>query len=388
MRLNHVALVDQSFHLQKNRTVIVDGKRISAIGEDVPAIPADEETYDLTGLILVPGFIDMHIHGAAGADTSDGEVTALDKISTFLAKNGVTGFCPTTMMISDESLAKALSAAEKFSHSTQPGAKMLGVRLEGPYLSKEKCGVQNTDYAKIPSVDEFHTMLAPYADDLVRIVDLAPELPDAMPFIIALKDRYLFSIAHTTAGYDCCTKAISLGAKHGTHLFNAMNPMDHHDPGAVGALLDAPETTCELICDGMHLHPSVVRFAWKMLGANRVVVVSDAMRAAGMPDGEYDLGGKKVTVRNGRTDFGNGRLAGSTTNLRDEFKYLLSIGIPFTEALKACSINPARVLKIDQDTGSLAVGKYADMVAMDRNFRVRKVWVQGKLVYRSEEKKA
>ncbi len=380
MHLVHVDLIDQDFHLRKNQTMVIEYGRIAAIAEHTPVTTSTDEIYDLSGLILIPGMIDMHIHGAVGCDTSDGSGSALGTISSFLITKGVTGFCPTTMMISDDQVRQVFQAVVNTDREEQVGARMLGVRMEGPFLSKEKCGVQNTAYAQDPTLIKFQQLLEDYPEDIVRVIDIAPELPGAMEFIDVLKNRYVFSIAHTAASFECCREALARGVKHGTHLFNAMNPLHHHEPGAVGALLDASDTTCELICDGMHVHPAVIRFAWKILGADRVVVVSDAMRAAGMPDGVYDLGGTPVTVREGRTDFGNGRLAGSTTNLHDEFLYLLSIGIPFEEALKACTINPARVLRMNDEIGSLAVGKFADMVAMDQQHHIRKVWVHGKLV--------
>ncbi len=387
MRLKHVDLINQAFQIQKDQDVFIHDGRIVAIS-DADSLDSDcQDCVDLSGLLLIPGLIDIHIHGAVGEDTSDGQEVSLRRIASFLLSKGITGFCPTTMMIPDEQIRAVLRAAECMKTSEYVGAKILGVRLEGPFLSKEKCGVQNTAYAKLPSVECFQQLLQTYSADLVRIVDLAPELPGANDFISFYQDKYVISIAHTAATYRCCKEAISLGARHGTHLFNAMNPLHHHEPGAVGALLDDSETTCELICDGMHMHPTVLKIAWKLLGCERIVVVSDAMRAAGMPDGVYDLGGTPVTVHDGRTDFGNGRLAGSTTNLLDEIKYLVSIGIPLTEAVKTCSINPARVLHVENEIGSLAIGKSADMVAVDQDLCVHQVWMNGKSVYKLGERK-
>ena len=387
MHLKHVDLINQAFQIQKDQDVFIRDGRIVAIS-DADSLDSDrQDCVDLSGLLLIPGLIDIHIHGAVGEDTSDGQEVSLQRIASFLLSKGITGFCPTTMMIPDEQIRAVLQSAERVKNSEYNGAKILGVRLEGPFLSEEKCGVQNTAYAKLPSVACFQQILQTYSEDLVRIVDLAPELPGAKDFISFYQDKYVLSIAHTAATYPCCKEAISLGARHGTHLFNAMNPLHHHEPGAVGALLDDSETTCELICDGMHVHPAVLKIAWKLLGCERIVVVSDAMRAAGMPDGVYDLGGTPVTVRGGRTDFGNGRLAGSTTNLLDEVKYLVSIGIPLTEAVKTCSINPARVLHVEHEIGSLAIGKSADMVAVDRDLCVHQVWMNGQSVYKLGDRK-
>ncbi len=380
MRLNHIDIVDASFSLQKDMTLTVDNGRISAITKDILSVPADEEEYDCSGMILIPGFIDIHVHGAMGADTSDGDVESLRKISSYLAGKGVTSFCPTTMMIPKEDVIRVLLSADHFRREEPTGAGMIGVRLEGPFLSKEKCGVQNTDYAMDPSTKYIEEILSGFPQDLISIIDIAPELPGAIGFISEMKDRYVLSVAHTASTYACCKEAIEAGVSNGTHLFNAMNPLSHHEPGSVGALLDDPDVTCELICDGMHVHPSVLKIAFAYLGEDRAVVVSDAMRAAGMPDGEYDLGGTMVRVTSGRTDFGNGRLAGSTTDIHAEFLNLLKMGLPFRTALKACTLNPARVLHIENETGSIEVGKYADMVVMDSQYRVRKVFVRGSLV--------
>ena len=385
MRLNHVDLVDEAFSLQKDMTLTVDGTRIYGLGKEILSVPADEEEYDLSGLILMPGFIDLHIHGAKNKDTSDGNVEALTEISRYLASKGVTSFCPTTMMIPKEQILRVLMAAESFSEEEGIGARMLGVRLEGPFLSKEKCGVQNTEYAMLPSTDFLSEITAGFPEKLISIIDISPELSGAKEFIIENKDKYVLSCAHTAANYACCKDSIGNGIRNATHLFNAMEPLGHHEPGAVAALLEDESVTCELICDGLHVHPAVLRLAMKILGEDRAVVVSDAMRAAGMPDGEYDLGGTPVNVINGRTDFGGGRLAGSTTDIHAEFLNLLKLGLPLRVALKACTQNPAKVLGLSEDLGTLEVGKIADMVAMDMDYNVKKVFVSGRLVFDADK---
>lgn len=383
MKLVHADIVDSSFSIKSKMTLTVRGDRISAISEDAGDDLSVEETCDLEGLTLIPGFIDIHVHGAMGADTSDGDVSGLKTMSSYLASKGVTAFCPTTMMIPKKDLISALYAAEEFRKIEPEGARMLGVRLEGPFLSVEKCGVQKKEYAEKPSAGFIKDILEGLPDDIISIIDLAPELPGASAFVAEMKEKYVISAAHTAASYETCRKLISEGICHGTHLFNAMEPLSHHAPGAVGALLEDPHVTCELICDGLHIHPAVLKIAYSVLGEDRTVVVSDAMRAAGMPDGEYDLGGTMVRVKDGKTDFGNGRLAGSTTDIHAEFLNLLSLGIPFCSAVKACTLNPAKVLHIEHETGSIEVGKFADLVALDKDKNIRKVFVKGKLVYES-----
>lgn len=383
MRLVHANIVDSSFSEKPDMTITISGGRIAEISEAGGMYPDGDEVCDLSGLTLIPGFIDLHVHGAMGADTSDGKVEGLKVISSYLASKGVTSFCPTTMMIPKEAMISVLAAAYKFRSLEEEGARMLGVRLEGPFLSKEKCGVQKKEYAMEPSAEYVYGILKDLPEDIISIIDLAPELPGAGAFVLEMKDKYVISAAHTAASYETCRELIKAGISHGTHLFNAMDPLSHHAPGAVGALLEDPDVTCELICDGLHIHPAVLKIAYSVLGEDRTVVVSDAMRAAGMPDGEYDLGGTMVRVKDGRTDFGNGRLAGSTTDIHAEFLKLLELNIPFCSALKACTLNPAKVLHIDHETGSIEVGKYADLVALDDEYRVRKVFVKGKLVYES-----
>ena len=381
MRLVHANIVDSSFSAKPDMEMKICGGRIATITKTGGMYPDGDEVCDLSGLTLIPGFIDLHVHGAMGADTSDGKVEGLKVISSYLASKGVTSFCPTTMMIPKEALISVLAAAYKFRSMEEEGARMLGVRLEGPFLSKEKCGVQKKEYAMDPSAEYVYGILKDLPEDIISIIDLAPELPGAGAFVSEMKNKYVISAAHTAASYEICRGMIHAGLSHGTHLFNAMEPLSHHAPGSVGALLEEPSVTCELICDGLHVHPAVLKIAYAVLGEDRMVVVSDAMRAAGMPDGEYDLGGTAVRVIKGRTDFGNGRLAGSTTDIHAEFLNLLKLNIPFGSALKACTLNPAKVLHIDHETGSIEAGKYADLVALDGENRVRKVFVKGKLVY-------
>ena len=381
MRLIHADLFNSEFQLEKDATVVIEKDRISTIGEDLPILPAEEETMDMTGLTLYPGFIDLHIHGAVNEDVSDASVNGLSKIADYLSSHGVTGFCATTMMIPKEKLSHVFMCCEVFCEQQLDGAKLLGVRMEGPFLSPEKCGVQKTEYAVLPSVQYIRDVMKGIKNVKLSIVDVAPELSGFDLFAAEADKSIILSIAHTAASYEVTRKALSLGVHHATHLFNAMSPLGHHEPGPVGAILENEGVTCELICDGLHVHPALLKTVFKVLGEERAVVVSDAMRAAGMPDGEYDLGGTPVKVINGRTDFGNGRLAGSTTNIHAEFVNLIKMGIPFAIALKACTINPARVLGMDHLTGSLCQGKFADIVAMDKDYNVRKVWVRGNLVF-------
>lgn len=335
---------------------------------------------DLTGYTLLPGFIDMHIHGCKGADTCDASISALETMSRFLGEQGVTSFCPTTMTIPMLELEHVLKICDTFRRTNAPGARMLGVHLEGPFLSPEKSGVQRKDCLRVPDISYIHHLEATFPN-LICIIDVAPELPGAMSFISEASKHYLVSASHTIANYDTAKTAIEHGLSHATHLFNAMSILHHHDPGVPGAILDSKKATAEVICDGVHIHPAVLRLIFHTLGMQRTVIISDAMRAAGMPDGDYTLGGQPIIVKNRVTSFADGRLAGSTTNIREEIMTLLEAGIPWNQVIASATINPARCLGMDNEIGSIQKGKYADMVALDDKFSVKMVMSHGRIIY-------
>lgn len=335
---------------------------------------------DLSGLLILPGFIDQHIHGCAGADTCDDDPDALKTMSSYLASEGVTSFCAATMTIPFSRIEKILDNARLFQQSDYAGAKLAGIHLEGPYLSAGRSGVQNPDYIRKPDFGEFKALTDRFPG-LVRIVDVAPEAEGAADFIRKASGICTVSMSHSIADYERAKVSFSEGISQVTHLFNAMTGIDHRAPGAAAAVFDDDSVKAEIICDGLHVHPALLRMAFRLLGENRTVIISDAMRAAGEPDGDYLLGDQTVRVADGRTYFGDGRMAGSTTSIRKEIQNLLSYGIPFGQVIRSATINPAVQLRIDSLAGSIERGKFADFTVVDADMNVRMVFVHGREVF-------
>jgi N-acetylglucosamine-6-phosphate deacetylase len=343
-----------------------------------PHLSGTKNRLDLTGLTVLPGFIDLHIHGCAGADTCDGTPEALDKMSIYLASKGVTSFCPTTMTVSPDELERVLQNVNNVMVRGTKGARILGVHMEGPYISPEKCGVHNADFIKKPDIDEFLQLVSEYPG-LIKIIDVAPECDTSEEFIEKAGKICTVSFSHSAADYDAAMKSFDRGITHVTHLFNAMSGINHRSPGAASAVLDHPDVHAELICDKLHIHPAVLRLAFKVLGENRTIIISDAMRAAGEPDGNYLLGGQKVTVMNKRTSFADGRMAGSTTDIYSEVKNLIGIGVPWRQVIKSATINPALQLKAGSLVGSIRAGKMADLLIVDENMAICMVIINGRI---------
>ncbi|HOU10957.1 MAG TPA: N-acetylglucosamine-6-phosphate deacetylase [Clostridiales bacterium] len=353
--------------------IAVEGEKIAGVG----VLFHEGESIDLGGLTVLPGFIDIHIHGSAGGDMSDASEESLQKMSLYLAANGVTSFCPASMTLPEEQLAKQFQTVESFK-GKEKGAYIHGINMEGPFISLAQKGAQPAEYIRPPDFGEFSRL---NAISRIVLVDVAPELPGAFDFARRACRCCTVSQAHTAADFPTAEEAYRNGFSHATHLFSAMPPVEHRAPGPVVAAFDNAASTAELICDGIHAHPPVLRMAFKLLGEDRVVVVSDAMKAAGMQDGEYELGGQTVYVRQGKATLADGRLAASTVNLFREYQNLLSFGIDPKAALKACTINPARVIGADAATGSIKPGKYADLLVTDTR-SVLAVLVKGRLLFR------
>ncbi len=356
--------------------VAVEGETITGIGK----VAAGGEQFDLTGCTVLPGFIDMHIHGCAGSDASDATPEALEAMSASLVKKGITSFCPTSMTLSHEQLVSIVANVRDMKDKVS-GAYIHGVNMEGPFIAMSKKGAQNGDYVRNPDKEEFRTLFEG-CGGCISIVDIAPECEGAEAFIREVQPYCPVSIAHTAATYDEAMLAIEWGARHTTHLYNAMSGLTHRAPGVVGAVFDTARTRGvrgELICDGFHIHPAALRIAFRQLGEDGSVIVSDSMRAADYKDGEYDLGGQAVYVRDGKALLADGTIAASTSNLYEEFKNVISFGVPFKQAVKSVSINPARAIRVDRETGSIAMGKRADLVVLDNNLDIRLVIVKGQV---------
>ena len=366
--LIHAKYLDKEFRLTQGDLELEDGK-IKAVGESLP-YTKDDTVIDCEGYTIVPGFVDVHIHGCGGADTCDGTREAIDTMARFLIQHGVTSFCPTTMTAEREILEKALLAAKECMDSPiEGGARVVGVNMEGPFISKERKGAQREE-AVIPPDMELFRHFYDLCGGEVKLVALAPEQPGGYEFAKQAKDLCAVSIAHTTANYDEAKKSFDCGITHATHLFNAMPGLGHRDPGTVGAVFDDDRVFAELICDGLHIHPAVLRAAFQVLG-DRALIVSDSMRANGLSEGEvFDLGGQMVTVKDGKATLADGTIAGSVTNLHQEVKNLVSFGVPMEQAVKAATLIPAKSIGLEHEIGSIEPGKRADLLVLDEDLNI------------------
>lgn len=373
MLLIHAKYLDEDFRLVQGDIEIEDGK-ILRVGKDLPRKEEDLAVDCAGSYTVVPGFVDVHIHGCAGADTCDATREALEAMAAFLLAHGVTSFCPTTMTTSRETIQAALLAAkDMMDHPMEGGARVVGVNMEGPFIAKERKGAQKEEDILPPDFPLFQRFFEE-SGGIVRLVDVAPEQPGGLDFVEKASQLCTVSIAHTTADYDQAKAAFDKGVTHATHLFNAMSGLHHRKPGVVGAVFDDSRVRGELICDGFHIHPAVLRAAFRLLG-DRALIVSDSMRANGMPEGEaFDLGGQMVTVHQGKALLPDGTIAGSVTNLHQEIKNLVSFGVPFEQAVKAATLLPARAIGLDGEIGSIAPGKRADLVVLDENLDIAAVY--------------
>ncbi len=355
--------------------VKIDGEKISKIGNF-----SSEDGLDLTGLVVMPGLIDMHIHGCGGADTGDATPEALETMSQTLVKNGVTSFCPASMTLSFEELTKIFANIDAMKDKVG-GAYIHGANMEGPYIAMSKKGAQNPLYVRNPDKEEFKKLYEG-CNGAIRVVDIAPECDGGDEFIKEIQPICPVSIAHTDAGYDEAVHAIELGVRHITHLFNAQSGLHHRKPGVVGAAFDvgrANGVRAELICDGFHIHPATLRIAFREMGEDGTVIISDSMKAAGCPDGDYDLGGQPVYVRDGKALLADGTIAASTSNVYKELKNVISFGIPEKQAVKSATINPAKAIRVDDRTGSIEEGKLADILVVDKDYNIKLVIVKGEI---------
>lgn len=335
------------------------------------------EILDAEGLYVIPGLIDIHFHGCMGHDFSDGNPQGLKVMAEYQLRSGITAICPATMTLPFAELSKALRCAGTYVEKT--GAALVGVNMEGPFLSGQKAGAQKREYLQQPDADRFRG-LQRQSGELIKLVTIAPELVGALPFIKELGEQVRISIGHTAADYDTASEAFTAGARHVTHLYNAMEPWGHRAPGVVGAAYDAEDVMVELIADGEHIHPAVVRGTFQMFGPERVVLISDSMRACGLSDGEYTLGGQSVCVKGKRALLSDGTLAGSVCNLMDMVRSAVKMGIPLGTAVKCASVNPAKALKIYASRGSLRCGSIADAVLLDKDLNIRYIIQEGRVI--------
>ena len=338
------------------------------------------QTVDAAGCYVIPGLVDLHFHGSAGADISDGDLAGLHRMGAYEASRGITAMCPATMTLPEDVLMRAAQAAAAYAPAADEAA-LVGINMEGPFISPSKVGAQNPDYVRNPSADEFRRLLEA-ADGLFKLVDIAPEEPGAEEFIREMANEVRISLAHTCTDYDTAVRAFELGARQLTHLYNAMDPMHHRKPGPIPAAVEHGEVAAEIIADGVHIHPAMVRLAFQLFGDDRMILISDTLRAAGLEDGTYDLGGQDVTVRGPVATIDNGALAGSVSDLmRCLTVAVRDMGIPLASAVKAASANPARALGLAAERCAIEAGKVADAVLLDKEtLDVRAVVLRGELL--------
>lgn len=384
MILYNANLFTKDFRFVPDSRFMVEGERITRVGPsdivpDNVACPLNHEKVDLQGMYVIPGLVDIHFHGAVGHDFMEGTKEAVDAIATYEARNGITAICPATMTMGEEDILKACANAGSYKN-LEDGADLVGINMEGPFVSPNKVGAQNPEYVHAPDVEFFRKCNAA-SGNKVKLLAIAPEVPGAMETIQEIKDEVLCSIAHTTADYKIAKQAIFNGATHITHLYNAMPPLAHRDPGPIAAGADSSWCEAEIICDGVHIHPAAVRAAFKMYGEERMILISDSMMAVGLSDGTYQLGGLDVFVKGRRATLASGTIAGSATNLFDCMKNAhLNMGLPLETVVRCASYNPARSIGVLKDYGTIDGGKMASFIVMDKELNLKGVMLRGKWI--------
>ena len=355
---------------------VTDGKFGAVLPENIPA-----DAVDLEGATVIPGLIEVHSHGNSGIDFSDGDYEGLKAMAAYYARNGITSFAPASMTLSYAQLNKAFQSARLLADAEEKGLSVLrGIHMEGPYFSYKKRGAQNPDYLKDPDFEGFME-LQNACGGLVRIVDVAPELPGAAAFVEKAKNVCTVSIAHTDSDYDHAKVAFDAGANHLTHLFNAMPSIHHRNPGVIPAAVENPNVRAELIGDGLHVHPASIRLAFSMFGAERIVLISDSGRCCGMPEGsEFDIGGQAAWLRDGIARLADGTIACSAANLYACMVNLIRFGIPETDAVRTATWNPACSIGAEGVVGSIEPGKRADFLVCSPDYAQKRVFLAGEAI--------
>lgn len=349
---------------------------------DNAAEAEDGQEIDASGCVAIPGLTDIHFHGCMGHDFCDGTREAIDAMAAYEVSIGVTNIVPASMTLSEDMLLEICRTAKAYKEEgvQEKRAQFWGINMEGPFVSTAKKGAQNGEYIHKPDLEMFDK-LNEASGNCVKLLDLAPEEEGAMELIEKRHDQVVISLAHTCADYDTALAAFQKGASHVTHLYNAMNPYTHRAPGLIGAAADEKKVEVELICDGVHIHPAAVRTTFKMFGDDRIILISDSMRATGLEDGDYTLGGQYVKVTGNLATLKDGTIAGSVTNLMDCMRTaVLKMGIPLESAVRCAAVNPAKSVGIYDTCGSITAGKYADVVLLDKeDLSLKQVVFRGKV---------
>lgn len=392
MRIQNVFVYGRDFRFHPGSVAVRDGKfsSVDLTGRPAGENKSDGEIADGGGAYLIPGLIDLHFHGAVGADVCDAREEALAAIAAYELSVGVTSICPATMTLPVSELNRILAVLADYAEGQEersrrpeagkrPEASYVGINMEGPFISRSKKGAQDQENI-IPFSMEVLEGFLDASRGLVKFIGIAPEENrDSLDFIREVRDRVSVSLAHTNADYDVAKRAFDLGASHAVHLFNAMPAYSHRAPGVVGAVCDSPWVGAELIADGVHIHPSVVRGIFRMLGEERMILISDSMRATGMEDGSYTLGGLDV-IKEGKCArlASDGTIAGSVSNLADCMRVAVrEMGLPLETAVRAATYNPARELGLQDELGSIAEGMQADFILLDQDLRLKAVYKAG-----------
>lgn len=361
------------------RDIYIEGESFADTGEQL----SDRTKIDASGCYAIPGLTDIHFHGCMGYDFCDGTEEAIDAMARYEAGQGVTNIVPATMTLAEETLLDICHMAKEYAQSGQRKgrARFQGINMEGPFVSLAKKGAQNGAYIHRPDTAMFDR-LNEASGHCIRLVAVAPEEEGAMEFIAARHHETVMSLAHSCTDYDTAMKAFGCGASHVTHLYNAMNPYTHRSPGLIGAAADREEAEVELICDGVHIHPAVVRTTFKIFGSSRIILISDSMRATGLEDGNYSLGGQEVKVVGSLATLADGTIAGSATNLMDCMRTaVLKMGIPLEAAVRCAAVNPAKSVGIYDRYGSITSGKAADVVLLRKeDLSVSRIILDGQVL--------
>lgn len=373
-----IALINGRIILQdqvmEGRVLLFDEKIEEIILPDQLSFYSVNQVIDVKGQYISPGFIDIHIHGSGGSDTMDGTLRDLNIISETIIHQGTTSFLPTTMTMDIQVIHQALVAIREAMNQEMNGAQVLGAHMEGPFINVKYKGAQNPTYVIPPDKKVIEGYL-----DVIKIITMAPEVEGGKNFLKHMKahPEVVLSIGHSKASYNEAIEAIDHGFRHATHLFNAMTPLHHRDPGIVGAVFNS-EITCELIADEIHVHPDLFKLIYRIKGKENLILITDSIRAGCMKEGRYDLGGQGVTVKDGSARLENGSLAGSVLRLNEGVaRFVKATGLPMHDVIRLVTLNPARLIGVEDQKGSIEVGKDADIVIFDEDIKVSSAFVKG-----------
>lgn len=369
---NARVFVEEDF---QNVDVRVNEGKIVEIGV---SLSGDDEVVDYTGKLLLPGMVEIHSHGCLGFDFCDTTEAQIEDMREYYGAQGTTSLLATVMTSGEEKMKQAMRELKPFMHREESRTRILGINLEGPFFDPAKKGAHD-ESCLLPLDGDFFDELYALSGNNIRLLDVDPTLEHGLEFIAKYSKEMTVSLAHTVCDYALAMKAIDAGASHITHLFNAMNGLHHREPGIVGAFSDSSNVNAEIICDGFHVHPSVLRMMYQVAG-DRMLLISDSISAAGLPNGNYVSGGMEVIVKDGMARLRNGTIAGSTITLYEGVRRMISFGIDPVQAILGATIRPAKAVGIDQMVGSIEVGKYADFLVVDEEYHLEDVYIGGEIV--------